>query len=56
MVASILLTLLAGALIASEAGAHINDFFAGEGIAKGNPILCCTPALAPALKEITGIV
>ncbi|MGO4286550.1 inositol monophosphatase family protein, partial [Bosea sp. TAB14] len=46
----------AGIVIASEAGAHINDFFAGEGIAKGNPILCCTPALAPALKEITGIV
>ena len=28
----------------------------GEGIAKGNPILCCTPALAPALREITGII
>jgi len=45
----------AGIVIAGEAGAYINDFFAGEGIAKGNPILCCTPGLAPALKEITGI-
>lgn len=45
----------AGIVIASEAGAYINDFFAGEGIAKGNPILCCTPELAPVLKEITGI-
>ena len=45
----------AGIVIGSEAGAYINDFFAGEGIAKGNPILCCTPGLAPALKEITGI-
>ncbi|WP_262332392.1 inositol monophosphatase family protein [Bosea sp. BH3] len=45
----------AGIVIASEAGAYINDFFAGEGISKGNPILCCTPALASVLKEITGI-
>lgn len=45
----------AGIVIAGEAGAHINDFFAGEGIAKGNPILCCTPGLAPQLGEITGI-
>ena len=45
----------AGIVIAGEAGASINDFFAGEGIAKGNPILCCTPALVPALSEITGI-
>lgn len=45
----------AGIVIAGEAGAYVSDFFAGEGIAKGNPILCCTPALAPELKEITGI-
>lgn len=45
----------AGIVIASEAGAAINDFFAGEGITKGNPILCCTPALAGELGQITGI-
>ncbi|MCO5089702.1 inositol monophosphatase [Bosea sp. (in: a-proteobacteria)] len=45
----------AGIVVANEAGAHLNDFFAGEGIAKGNPILCCTPGLAVELKEITGI-
>lgn len=45
----------AGVVIASEAGATINDFFAGDGIATGNPILCCTPALAGALHDITGI-
>ena len=45
----------AGIVIASEAGASINDFFAGDGISKGNPILCCTPALAPQLREIAGI-
>jgi myo-inositol-1(or 4)-monophosphatase len=46
----------AGVVIASEAGAAINDFFAGDAIAKGNPILCCTPALVGQLQAITGII
>ena len=37
----------AGIVIVGEAGGWVNDFFAGDGISKGNPILCCTPALAP---------
>jgi myo-inositol-1(or 4)-monophosphatase len=45
----------AGIVIAGEAGAHLNDFFAGDGIATGNPILCCTPGLAGELRGITGI-
>ena len=45
----------AGIVIASEAGADGNDFFAGEGISKGNPILCCTPELVSELRKITGI-
>ena len=45
----------AGIVIVTEAGGWVNDFFAGEGINKGNPILCCTPALASQLGEITGI-
>jgi myo-inositol-1(or 4)-monophosphatase len=45
----------AGMVIASEAGAALNDFFAGDGITKGNPILCCTPALVAALNDITEI-
>ena len=45
----------AGIVIASEAGASVSDFFTGEGIAKGNPILCCTPALTRELQAITGI-
>ena len=45
----------AGIVVAGEAGASINDFFAGDGIGDGNPILCSTPALAPRLREITGI-
>ncbi len=46
----------AGVVIAAEAGAAISDFFTGDAIASGNPILCCTPALAPALHGITGIL
>lgn len=45
----------AGIVIVSEAGGWANDFFAGDGISKGNPILCSTPALASQLSEITGI-
>jgi myo-inositol-1(or 4)-monophosphatase len=45
----------AGIVIAREAGGWVSDFFAGDGISKGNPILCCTPALASQLSEITGI-
>jgi myo-inositol-1(or 4)-monophosphatase len=45
----------AGVVIAAEAGASLNDFFSGDAITQGNPILCCTPKLAAALREITGI-
>src|SRR4029077_18463930 len=45
----------AGIVIASEAGASINDFFAGDDISKGNPILCSTPALASRLRENNGV-
>ncbi|WP_291634830.1 inositol monophosphatase [Bosea sp. (in: a-proteobacteria)] len=42
--------------IAAEAGADLNDFFAGDGIRSGNPILCCTPELSAELERITGII
>ena len=45
----------AGIVIVGEAGGWVSDFFAGDGISKGNPILCCTPALASQLRDITGI-
>lgn len=45
----------AALVIAREAGAAMNDFFAGTGIETGNPILCCTPELAGKLETITGI-
>jgi myo-inositol-1(or 4)-monophosphatase len=45
----------AGLVIASEAGAVVNDFFAGSGLAEGNPVLCATPALAEALAAAMGL-
>jgi myo-inositol-1(or 4)-monophosphatase len=45
----------AGIVIATEAGAFVNDFFSGDGITRGNPILCCTPGLVDDLRTITGI-
>ncbi|WP_342361037.1 inositol monophosphatase [Terrarubrum flagellatum] len=41
----------AGVVIAREAGAVINDFFAGDGLTKGNPILVATPDLAETLAD-----
>lgn len=46
----------AGIVIAREAGAAVNDFFAGDGIGSGNPILCCTPGLTRQLEEVTEII
>jgi myo-inositol-1(or 4)-monophosphatase len=45
----------AGIVIATEAGARVNDFFAGDGMTTGNPILCCAPGVADDLQRITGI-
>lgn len=46
----------AGLAIAAEAGADVNDFFSGDAIRSGNPILCCTPGLTQELERITGIM
>ena len=46
---------LAGILLVQEAGGWCSDFLAGEGLARGNPVLACTPALRKTLVEITGI-
>jgi myo-inositol-1(or 4)-monophosphatase len=42
----------AGLVIASEAGAYVSNFAQGEWLLKGNPLLCCTPALKEALSGI----
>jgi myo-inositol-1(or 4)-monophosphatase len=46
---------LAGLLLTEEAGGWTNDFLAGAGLTKGNPILTCTPELRLALVNATGI-
>jgi myo-inositol-1(or 4)-monophosphatase len=46
---------LAGLLLIQEAGGWTNDFLAGDGLTKGNPVLGCTPELARELASVTGI-
>jgi myo-inositol-1(or 4)-monophosphatase len=46
---------LAGLLIIEEAGGWVNDFLAADGLRSGNPVLACTPALAEAVMNATGI-
>src|SRR5262245_60446237 len=45
----------AGLLLVGEAGGWTNDFWAGEALAKGNPVLACTPGLREALVAVTGV-
>jgi myo-inositol-1(or 4)-monophosphatase len=46
---------LAGLVIAGEAGALINDFCTGPWVAEGNPILCAAPGIASDLQKIFGL-
>jgi myo-inositol-1(or 4)-monophosphatase len=45
----------AGLLLVAEAGGRSNDFFAGEGLLQGNPILASNAALAEPLAALAGI-
>jgi myo-inositol-1(or 4)-monophosphatase len=45
----------AGILLVREAGGYCNDFFAGDGLASGNPVIGTNAALASALAEVIGI-
>lgn len=45
----------AGIVLVREAGGHCNDFFAGNGLATGNPLIGTNAALADALAQVTGI-
>ena len=45
----------AGILLVDEAGGRTNDFFAGEGLAKGNPLIGTNAALADRLAAVIGI-
>jgi myo-inositol-1(or 4)-monophosphatase len=42
----------AGLVIAREAGAEISDFFAGDGLIGGNPVLVAAPGIAAALRRL----
>ena len=46
---------LAGLLMVREAGGWASDFLAGDGLARGNPVLACAPGLRAALVEATGV-
>ena len=43
---------LAGLVIAREAGALINDFCSGPWVTEGNPILCAAPGIARDLEKV----
>ena len=45
----------AGILLVTEAGGRCNDFFGGEGLRLGNPLLATNAALADKLAAATGI-
>ena len=45
----------AGLLLVTEAGGHVNDFWANDGLRVGNPVLATNHALASALSELAGI-
>ncbi|MGL4241029.1 MAG: inositol monophosphatase family protein [Beijerinckiaceae bacterium] len=45
----------AGVVIVAEAGGVVNDFFAGDGLTAGKPILAAPPALAGELSGMSGI-
>ncbi len=45
----------AGILLVEEAGGFANDFFAGDGLAKGNPLIATNAALCAKLAAVIGI-
>jgi hypothetical protein len=45
----------AGILLVREAGGFANDFFAGDGLARGNPLLATNAALCDKLAAVVGI-
>ena len=45
----------AGILLVQEAGGYTNDFFAGNGIVEGNPLIATNRTLSARLSEVIGI-
>lgn len=46
---------LAGLVLVEEAGGRVNDFLAGEGLLKGNPIFASAPGIAEEFARVVGI-
>jgi myo-inositol-1(or 4)-monophosphatase len=46
---------LAGIVMVEEAGGYVCDFLAGEGMAKGNPLLATAPGIRQEMIDATGI-
>jgi len=46
---------LAGLVLVKEAGGRVNDFLAGDGLLKGNPIFASAPGIAEDLARIVGV-
>ena len=46
---------LAGLAMVREVGGWTNDFLAGDGLARGNPVAVAAPGLAGAMKELSGL-
>jgi myo-inositol-1(or 4)-monophosphatase len=44
---------LAGLVLVKEAGGWASDFLVNDGLRLGNPILACTPEIAPRLRAVT---
>jgi myo-inositol-1(or 4)-monophosphatase len=42
---------LAGIVLVREAGGWTSDFLAGDGLAKGNPVIACTPEITARVRE-----
>ena len=45
----------AGLLLVEEAGGRVNDFWGGNGLGQGNPVLATNAALAEQISVLTGI-
>ena len=46
---------LAGIVLVREAGGRVNDFLAGDGLLKGNPIFAAAPGIAEELAVVVGV-
>ena len=44
-----------GILLVEEAGGRVNDFLAGDGLRRGNPILAAAPGVADAIAALAGV-